>query len=243
MTIKLYIFDLNGTLANTPFIDHQPLAPLPGRKEKIAELLASGAKIAIASNQGGVAFGYQTPEQAREEVMGLASSLGITHIELAFGHPKPKWGYEEYGMPKHMERRKPEAGMLLAAMKEYGISPEETLMVGDRDEDQGAAEKAGCHFMWTQDFFGSYSELLGRTYELFQRVCKERDDMRLALVFIPSGGGQLEMPGLGDDDTVHLAVWTALPFAPGAIEEYLKRLEMEKKSDDYDPFLDLDDLP
>lgn len=49
--IKLYIFDLNGTLTNTPFIDHQPLALLPGRKEKLSKLKEGGATLAIATNK------------------------------------------------------------------------------------------------------------------------------------------------------------------------------------------------
>ena len=35
---RLVIFDLNGTLANTPFLDHEPLHLLPGRKQACEQL-------------------------------------------------------------------------------------------------------------------------------------------------------------------------------------------------------------
>jgi D-glycero-D-manno-heptose 1,7-bisphosphate phosphatase len=49
--------------------------------------------------------------------------------------------------------RKPLPGMLVEAMKDAGVAPEETLFVGDREEDRQAASAAGCAFRWAKDFF------------------------------------------------------------------------------------------
>jgi phosphoglycolate phosphatase-like HAD superfamily hydrolase len=34
------------------------------------------------------------------------------------------------------------------------VKPEKALMVGDREDDRAAAEKAGCDFIWAWDLFG-----------------------------------------------------------------------------------------
>lgn len=243
---KLYVLDLNGTLTNTPFVDHAPLAILPGRKEKIAELQATGAICAIASNQGGVAFGFTTEEEATKEIAEIASELGIEEFEVAFGHPKPKWGYEKYATPEQLARRKPAPGMLLALMERCNVLPDQTIMIGDRDEDRDAAAAAGCGFIWSKDFFGSHEELLARTFEAFQRLTDIQSDA-LTLMLTKNGSGNIGYAGWDEDSS--LVVWTALSFAPQAIEDYIKlrkeEIERQKKimDKDFDPFLDADDLP
>ena len=52
------------------------------------------------------------------------------------------------------EWRKPQAGMLHQAMIVTGYPPGACLMVGDREEDQLAAEAAKVDFMWAYEFFG-----------------------------------------------------------------------------------------
>lgn len=49
--------------------------------------------------------------------------------------------------------RKPAPGMLIEVMENYGRTPDETLMVGDSEDDKSAAEAAGCDFMWAWEFF------------------------------------------------------------------------------------------
>jgi D-glycero-D-manno-heptose 1,7-bisphosphate phosphatase len=50
--------------------------------------------------------------------------------------------------------RKPEPGMLIVACNAASVPPEDTLFVGDRPEDQQAAEAAKTPFMWAWQFFG-----------------------------------------------------------------------------------------
>src|SRR5579885_3695529 len=141
--IKLYIFDLDGTLTNVPFRDKAARMIIAGRKEKLAELKANGAQLAIATNQGGVAFGYISEEVAHAEVKVVMASLGIDFYQICFAHPTPKWGYEQYGTPEMLARRKPAPGMLLELMEQAGVEAGECLMIGDMEEDKKAAEAAG----------------------------------------------------------------------------------------------------
>lgn len=243
MDYQLYIFDLNGTLTNTPFVDHAPLALLPGRKEKIAKLQAAGKLCAIASNQGGVAFGFTTEDEATAEIAGIAQQLNIEHFEVAFGHPKPKYGYEEYKSAYHMGRRKPGPDMIISLMKRLNVTPKQTVMVGDREEDQGAAKAAGIIFVWTNIFFAEPGELVAQVYQLYQQVVELTNDQELELIFFPDGAGEV-----GCHYRVAFAKWEELSQAPetiqAAIEEHKKTLvPATATSDDFDPFLDADDLP
>lgn len=150
---KLYIFDLNGTLTNTPFIDHKPLALLPGRAEKLAELIKQGAELAIASNQGGVAFGFTSEKEAEAEVAKIARMVGAAYYRVAFGHPKPARGYEQYASDAHLKMRKPAPGMLISIKREACLPLDDLVMIGDRREDEEAARAAGIAFILANDFF------------------------------------------------------------------------------------------
>ena len=88
--IKLTIFDKDGTLvkpaSGQKFVQNptdQRL--LPGVAELIAELKKSGSKIAIASNQGGVAAGHKSPSDEQAEMLFLKSLL--PEIDLIISCP------------------------------------------------------------------------------------------------------------------------------------------------------------
>jgi D-glycero-D-manno-heptose 1,7-bisphosphate phosphatase len=160
----LIIFDKDGTLirylnghpANSP----EEQALLPGVAERIANLKDRGCKIAIASNQGGVAWGFISHSQAEALMADAAAKTGADawifcpHDPRAAGKPGAN---EEYAIP--CSCRKPEPGMLMKLMQQFGASPDETLFVGDREEDREAARRAGVRFMWAERFF-SRSKLL-----------------------------------------------------------------------------------
>lgn len=238
----LVIFDLNATLTNTPFIDKAPLAILAGRAEKLAELKAAGVKLAIATNQGGVAFGHTTEKAAIDEVAGIASTLTIDGFRVAFGHPGARGYYAEYANEEHMSKRKPAPGMLISLMKEFKSLAARTLMVGDRDEDQQAAQAAKVHFMWTKDFFGNTGELLGTIYQAYRSLLEIADqaDSQYGLELFNDGSGRV---GFGSNPWIS---WDMLEQAPGAIQTAIKgytdRLAEKQRiaESDFDPFLDSD---
>lgn len=190
----LYIFDLDGTLTNTPWLDKQPRGLLPGRRERIAALQAAGHICAIATNQGGVAFGFMTEEEAVEDVASIARELEIdlSLVEIAFGHPTPKRGYERYASKAHLDRRKPAPGMLQSLIERAGNQKPivEAIMIGDRDEDRLAAEQAGCAFCRAADFFEDDQAVLWRIFTAYRRAAQEIDD-QLTLLLKPDGTGAI----------------------------------------------------
>jgi D-glycero-D-manno-heptose 1,7-bisphosphate phosphatase len=161
------IFDKDGTLvgsvdrgngqtrpANTS--DEQVL--LPGVYDEISKLRKAGHQIAIASNQGGVAWGFMTFGQANALMQDCVRKLGGESGEIAFmfcpydpraaGKPKSDPQYARESID-----RKPNPGMIEYLRERFNFSHEETVYVGDQETDRQAAEAAGVRFIWAEDFF------------------------------------------------------------------------------------------
>ena len=154
--MKLLVLDKDGTLIKTvsghTFVQHpEDQVLIDGVAEAIAAYAADGWTMAIASNQGGVAAGHKTLEQA---IIEMRYAMKLTGINIAaIAHSKEENGYGEFVLITHdsfeeithrEKFRKPNAGMLNYFCHSFGIGLSgKKLMVGDRDEDFGAAVNAG----------------------------------------------------------------------------------------------------
>lgn len=157
--MKLLVLDIDGTLVETKSGETFRKTAndwqwLPNRLEKLQELRKRGVKFAIASNQAGVAFPWSkfTEQEIRAEIDVVAQAIGADFVGVCYSTPNEK-ALRTYHNPNDL-RRKPGPGMLLEAMQYYGVSPQETLMVGDREEDEKAAKNCGVSFQLANDFFG-----------------------------------------------------------------------------------------
>lgn len=156
---KLFIFDKDGTLVKSVVNPKTGKSHAPNKLEdqdyfedvqaKCDALRAQGHALAVASNQGGVAFGIFPAVEADTLVSAAAIYIGAETYRVCFYHPAGK--IAEYARESQM--RKPAPGMLLSLMAELGFDPEQTVMVGDWNSDKQAAAAAGCSFEWTNDFF------------------------------------------------------------------------------------------
>jgi len=174
--MKLAIFDKDGTLtapaSGAKFVQHpQDQILLPGVAEGIAVMAADGWAIAIASNQGGVAAGHKTLDEAIEE---MRFAMQLTDIKLGLFCPDFEgnqcfavdgifalniaaqgWGSNLKGI-----YRKPHSGMIEAPhrclMSTHIENPHNVLFVGDRPEDEQAAANAGVEFMWADQWRAQY---------------------------------------------------------------------------------------
>lgn len=168
----LIIFDVDGTL-----IDRASGQLLPGRREFFQSLSGSGSRIALATNQGGVGLrywmedgGFGEPEkypsqaQAETRLSEVSATIGMlsqqcpeTYICYAYQARSGNWSPTPAGANSDLHWaqswRKPAPGMLEQAIADARVIATQTLMVGDRDEDAGAAKAAGCMFAWAKDFF------------------------------------------------------------------------------------------
>jgi len=168
----LAIFDKDGTLVRPASGGEFVQGPedqilLPGVAERMQELKEMGARIVIASNQGGVEAGHKSLESAIAEIK-FCCELVAGHSayicpdfkgELCYGVHKSSDGWRlwemhtifQQRMKQGLRFRKPSPGMLIAA-KDTVCYPRERLyqeawMIGDRPEDHQAAIAAGIGFV------------------------------------------------------------------------------------------------
>lgn len=154
----LYIFDLDNTLIEGYIDPKQPfarVAPLPRRIEVLTNLRQQGHIIAIATNQGGVAFGYNTEADVQAKLSRALAALGLapdTFVAVCYSDRRSR--NPAYNQPADCARRKPSGAMLREAIV---AAPEASargvLYVGDRPEDEQAAQNAGVPFQWEHEFF------------------------------------------------------------------------------------------
>ena len=154
-TRKLLLLDRDGTL-NRGLGARPPNHPseielLPGVAAKLQQYAAMGWRIVIVTNQGGVAFGYQTEAQAQATHQALLDALPVD-VDASYLCPHhPAGTIPQYAI--QCPNRKPAPGAILDALKRFDAHPQDCLFVGDRDTDQQAAAAAGVPFAWARNFF------------------------------------------------------------------------------------------
>ena len=155
MKHRLLIFDADDTLRRTTIAGKWcPDGPeewelLPRVRDVLSAISwdRDGYSIGIASNQGGVAGGYLTRENANR--------LLVDMVVRAIGY-LPLRNYIELctcGPLANCQCRKPAPGMLLRILEQSGGPADQALFVGDSEEDREAAKRAGVDFSWAEDFF------------------------------------------------------------------------------------------
>ncbi|HJR16865.1 MAG TPA: HAD-IIIA family hydrolase [Gemmatimonadales bacterium] len=153
---RLVVFDADDTLRQTTV----PGKPCPHRPDEwvlrpgVREALhnvpwggAGGPRLGMASNQDQVAYGFLSLEMAHRLLRDLAvAATGSAPSDEALQlcpHP----------MDARCECRKPQPRMLQNIMEYYGVSPADTLFVGNDEVDREAAARAGVKFVWAADLF------------------------------------------------------------------------------------------
>jgi histidinol-phosphate phosphatase family protein len=152
---KLLMLDRDGTL-NRSFGTRPPNHPaevelLPGVAAKLQQYAAMGWRIVIVTNQGGVAFGYQTEARAQATHQALLDALPVD-VDASYLCPHhPEGTITRYAID--CPNRKPAPGAILDALERFGAQPQDCLFVGDMDTDRQAAAAAGVPFAWAWNFF------------------------------------------------------------------------------------------
>ncbi len=149
----LYIFDKDGTICHSKSgqkfihsIDDQIL--IPGVKEKCEFLREQSHSLTVCSNQGGVAFGFMSYEDAHVIITHAARLIRAHYYIFCPHHPD---GTNKYGW--ECTCRKPSPEMLFMTMESFDYSPKDTIFIGDMLTDKQAADAANIKFEWAKDFF------------------------------------------------------------------------------------------
>lgn len=139
--------DRDGVLIEDVGYPHREdqLRLVPGAVEAVKRLNHAGYLCIVVTNQSGVARGYFTEERMHAFnalVVDRLSEAGA-RIEAVYACPFHAEGVvADYVHPDHPDR-KPNPGMLLRAIAEYGVDPARSLMIGDQPSDLEAARRAG----------------------------------------------------------------------------------------------------
>jgi HAD superfamily hydrolase (TIGR01662 family) len=173
---KLYIFDLDGTL-----VEKYGSQPLPNVQIYLERLAIDGYKLAIASNQAGLAWRIMTGDQKYPDVVSMArrfeqitqeiSSLADVPWFVSVVDDRVKLSTFDYkNLAADLEKacpslnlivrsdpqwRKPQPGMLLSALQYFNIEADNALFIGDYETDAEAAISAGIPFCWADAFFNN----------------------------------------------------------------------------------------
>jgi D-glycero-D-manno-heptose 1,7-bisphosphate phosphatase len=139
--MKLVILDRDGVINidSANFIKNpNEWVPITGSLEAIAMLNQSGFRVALATNQSGIARGLfdMVMLNAIHDKMHRALALVGGRVDALF--------YCPHAADDNCNCRKPKPGLLLRCALDYQFNLTETVMVGDSYRDLQAASAAGA---------------------------------------------------------------------------------------------------
>lgn len=139
--MKLIILDRDGVI-NQDSDDYiksvEEFIPLPGSLEAIARLSQAGYRVAVATNQSGIARGYYdipTLNAMHDKLRQLLNSLGGNVEMIAFC---------PHGPDDNCDCRKPKPGMYLDIARRMECSLKDVPIIGDSLRDLQAAQAVGA---------------------------------------------------------------------------------------------------
>ncbi|MDO4204370.1 MAG: HAD family hydrolase [Selenomonadaceae bacterium] len=146
MSNKAIFFDRDGTLnVNTDYLyKKEDFIWMPDAVKAIKYANDHGYLVIVVTNQSGIARGYYTEHDVKilHEWMNSELKKKGAHIDAFYYCPYHTAGtVPEY--TKDSEDRKPKPGMVLKAIAEFDIDPQQSLMIGDKPLDVECAENAG----------------------------------------------------------------------------------------------------
>lgn len=116
---------------------------LPGRKEKLTELVSQGYKLLGVSNQSAIAKGL--PEKTARACFDRTNDLLGHQIEYKF--------CPHGSFPVACYCRKPQPGIGAWYIFKYQLNPAECIMVGDQTSDKTFAKRCGFQYKDEKEFF------------------------------------------------------------------------------------------
>jgi D-glycero-D-manno-heptose 1,7-bisphosphate phosphatase len=147
MTDPVVFLDKDGTLIeNIPYnVDISIVRLVPFANLALRSLNKAGWRIAVVTNQSGVARGFFKESALAEVETRLQELLAEWNVPLAgfFYCPHhPEGIVAEHAISCRC--RKPEPGLILAACERLDVSPRSCWLIGDSSSDIQAGHRAGC---------------------------------------------------------------------------------------------------
>lgn len=144
---KAVIFDRDGVLnVDRGYVyDPEAFEWIPGARRAVRRCNEAGVLVLVATNQSGIGRGYydEAAMHALHEQMQADLAAEGARLDAIYYCPfHPEAQEELYRHPDHPDR-KPNPGMILRALKDWRLDPADVILVGDKDTDMEAAERAG----------------------------------------------------------------------------------------------------
>jgi histidinol-phosphate phosphatase family protein len=130
------LLDRDGTLVvDVPYNgDPERVRLMPGARQALDRLRAAGVRLAVVSNQSGIARGIVTEAEVAAVNRRIEELLG----------PLGPWCVCPHGPGDGCSCRKPAPGLVLEAAARLGVAPERCAVVGDIGADVEAARAVGA---------------------------------------------------------------------------------------------------
>jgi D-glycero-D-manno-heptose 1,7-bisphosphate phosphatase len=144
--VKAIFLDRDGIInENQPEYLHriEDFKFLPGVIEGLKKLSKTEFKIIIVTNQSGIARGYFTEndlEKLHNWMLKFLKDNGVRIDGIYYCPHHPNIGNEKY--MKKCNCRKPNAGLILQAAKDFGINLSKSWLIGDNVQDILAGKRA-----------------------------------------------------------------------------------------------------
>jgi len=153
--------DRDGTLIEeVGYLDRLERVELyPWTIDAIRGLNRAGLRVVLVSNQSGVARGFCTEDVVDQVHRHMASLLdaGGARIDAYYYCPHHPDG-KVAGYAIRCECRKPSPGLVERAVREFGIDPARSFVVGDRWLDVALARRVGARGVLVRTGYGAAEE-------------------------------------------------------------------------------------
>jgi len=153
---RVLILDVEGTCTATITGKVCPNHPqdfflLPNVYGRVQQAKKEGWLVAVASNQGGVSYGFLSEQTAWDIMLALNSMLddALSVIKICCYHPDAPEGRRD----RYVDRSKPKPAMIHEIMEDLDLPSNRVGVVGNAFSDQLAAKHAGVEFRWAHEFF------------------------------------------------------------------------------------------
>lgn len=152
---KLILLDRDGVinrLRHDYVKDISEFELIDGSISAIQNFLNAGFNVAVCSNQRGVALKIIHPNVLDEIEETITEALGLRHFSI------------NYYYCVHLKKadcgcRKPLPGLIKQAIKDYNVSVEESIFVGDNITDYQAAQAIGMDFALVLTGYGPETDV------------------------------------------------------------------------------------
>ena len=145
--LKAVFLDRDGVLNIDHGYVHDPakLDWIEGARDAVAAMTHAGLKVLVVTNQSGIGRGYfdaAALDRFHAAMQAQLAQVGgriDTFYHCTFHETA---SVEAYRVADHPDR-KPNPGMILRGLAEWGLRADEAVIIGDRDIDVEAGRRAG----------------------------------------------------------------------------------------------------